>query len=521
MTEDVTVRPARAEHLRQNEVTRPVENRFDRRDLISGQRTPQNGNDRNASGDGGLERNRSISCTGEIEQFFAMLTQQRLVGRDDIFTRFEKRPHHRPGRIDPADQLHGDVDLGIVEHAGKIIGEDPIRQRDIARFADVLYNDTAEHNRPTGSPGQSRGVVVQNPRDTSSHGAHSDQSNCQRRLIHGVRWNNQQMVSCGGDADPRDLSSIRNESECNRFRAKLTAGLFAERVIGSIIVASYRFRGYRCRDLSRSLPKMAFVPNPPLRVGAVNYLNSKPLIEGLAGDDVELLLDYPSRLADGLAAGRYDVALVPSIECLRNAEYEVISDACVAARGPVVSVKLYSRVPPPEIRSVALDEGSRTSAALVRILLAERYGIHPEPEPLPLGDSVSSTEADAVLLIGDRAFGSMDEPFDTTWDLGEEWLNWTGLPFVFACWAARTDTELAGAATILSEARDRGTSRLEEIARREASRLGISEPTAIRYLTENLHFQMGPAERRGLKLFHELAVRGDLADRGAERVFRD
>lgn len=268
---------------------------------------------------------------------------------------------------------------------------------------------------------------------------------------------------------------------------------------------------------------MTIVPNRPLQIGAVNYLNSKPLIEGLdgSGDEAELLLDYPSRLADGLAAGRYDVALIPSIECLRNPDYEVVSDACVAARGPVVSVKLYSRVPPAEIRTLALDEGSRTSAALVRILLAERYGTGPEPESLPLGASVSSTDADAVLLIGDRAFGTMDETFHTTWDLGEEWLNWTGLPFVFACWASRAKTESAGAGEILSEARNRGTARLIEIARREAPRLGISEQTAIRYLTENLHFQMGPAERRGLKLFHELAVRRDLADRGAELVFRD
>jgi len=268
---------------------------------------------------------------------------------------------------------------------------------------------------------------------------------------------------------------------------------------------------------------MTLVPNQPLRIGAVNYLNSKPLIEGLdgLGDRAELLLDYPSHLADGLAVGRYDVALIPSIECLRSPDYEVVSDACVAARGPVVSVKLYSRVPPDEIRTLALDEGSRTSAALVQILLQEQYDTRPEPELLPLGASVGSTDADAVLLIGDRAFGTMDETFHTTWDLGEEWLNWTGLPFVFACWAARAETELTGAREILSEARNRGAARLVGIARREAPRLGIPEQTAIRYLTKNLHFRMGPAERRGLKLFHELAVRRDLADRGAELVFRD
>ena len=88
--------------------------------------------------------------------------------------------------------------------------------------------------------------------------------------------------------------------------------------------------------------------NQHLRIGAVNYLNSKPLIEGLAelAPEAELMLDYPSRLADRLSAGTLDVALVPSIACLLEPDYEVVSDACVAARGPVLSVKLYFRKPP-------------------------------------------------------------------------------------------------------------------------------------------------------------------------------
>ncbi len=100
-----------------------------------------------------------------------------------------------------------------------------------------------------------------------------------------------------------------------------------------------------------------------VRIGAVTYLNSKPLIEGLSEllPEAELSLDYPSRLAEDLAAGFLDVALVPSIEVFRHADYEIISDACVATHGPVMSVKLYSRVPLGEIQSLALDAGSRTS----------------------------------------------------------------------------------------------------------------------------------------------------------------
>src|SRR5712672_3069106 len=103
-----------------------------------------------------------------------------------------------------------------------------------------------------------------------------------------------------------------------------------------------------------------------LRIGAVNYLNSKPLIEGLAELEpaAEVVLDFPSRLADRLTAGTLDVALVPSIACLLEPDYEVISDACVASHGPVLSVKLYFRTSPRAVRRLALDAGSRTSATL-------------------------------------------------------------------------------------------------------------------------------------------------------------
>ena len=264
-----------------------------------------------------------------------------------------------------------------------------------------------------------------------------------------------------------------------------------------------------------------------IRIGAVNYLNSKPLIEGL-GDELarvapstELVLDYPSRLADDLEAGRLDVALVPSIECLRDSDYEVVTDACVATHGPVLSVKLYSRVPVTEITSLALDEGSRTSATLAQVLLAERYGLQPELEPLPLGRSVDASSADAVLLIGDRAMHLLDEPFVETWDLGEVWSDWTGLPFVFALWATRRGTDLGRVEEALATSRDRGLQSLDQIALREAAELGIPTSAAADYLHHNLHFHLGPAERHGLELFQRLAVVQGLASETVELVFRD
>lgn len=260
-----------------------------------------------------------------------------------------------------------------------------------------------------------------------------------------------------------------------------------------------------------------------VRIGAVNYLNSKPLIEGLSEllPEAEISLDYPSRLAEDLEAGLLDVALIPSIEVLRHADYEIVSDACVATQGPVLSVKLYSRVPFGEIRTLALDAGSRTSATLARIMLTERFGVSPRLEALPFERSLDSTKTDAVLLIGDRAMHAPTETFAATWDLGEEWLRWTGLPFVFAVWAAKGRTELGLVEEALGQARDRGLERAAEIARREAPQLEISETLAYDYLTKNLHFRLGRAERRGLKLFSQLSSRLGLAPEGADLVFRD
>lgn len=259
-----------------------------------------------------------------------------------------------------------------------------------------------------------------------------------------------------------------------------------------------------------------------LRIGAVSYLNSKPLIEGLAllVPEAELVLDFPSRLADDLGRGQLDVALIPSVEAFGDPDYVVVSDACVATRGPVMSVKMYSRVHPGEIRTLALDEGSRTSAALVQVMLSERYGVRPRLEPFRLGQDIGEVRSDAILMIGDRAMHSPTDSFHTVWDLGEEWLNWTGLPFVFAMWVARKETNLGTIENALCVARDRGERMLEAIAQREAPGLKLPTGVAFDYLQHNLHFRIGSAERHALRLFHQLAAELGLAPPG-ELAFRD
>lgn len=257
-----------------------------------------------------------------------------------------------------------------------------------------------------------------------------------------------------------------------------------------------------------------------MRIGAVNYLNSKPLVFGLeaAAGQSRLLYDLPSRLADSLSAGRLDVALVPSVEWLRQPGHVIVSDACVACRGPVLSVKLYFRVPPNKVTTLALDEGSRTSAALSLVLLDEIAGVRPVCEPLPIGCGLEDTAADAVLLIGDRAILT-DEPADVeVWDLGQKWFELTGLPFVFAAWIARPDVETARLETELAAARDRGVAHLREIAEAEAPPLGIDVELATRYLRENLHYTLGERELAGLELFARFCARRELVPHDAVRA---
>ncbi len=261
----------------------------------------------------------------------------------------------------------------------------------------------------------------------------------------------------------------------------------------------------------------------PVRIGAVRYLNSKPLIYRLEeyAPQVELRLDVPSRLADQLSAGDLDVALIPSIEYFRHGPYAIVPGMAIAAYGPVLSVKLYCRVPVPEIRTLALDEGSRTSVALTKILLDRWAGLRPSYRPLPLGTPAEESDADAVLVIGDRAIRPLKLGQVQSIDLGEAWLKETGLPFVFAMWVARRDADLSEVSRALRQAKQQGTRNVQTIAERNGPPLGLTVTETVRYLTEYIRFDFGPREVEGLKLFYESAVKLGLAPEGVPIVFYD
>src|SRR6266851_5614626 len=227
----------------------------------------------------------------------------------------------------------------------------------------------------------------------------------------------------------------------------------------------------------------------PIRVGAVNYLNTKPLIYELPllAPEAELILDVPSRLADQLREGRLDVDLISVSEYFRAGSYSILPNIAIASRGPVLSVTLFSRVPWQEIRRVALDEGSRTSAVLAQILLRKRYAVRPEILALAIDQSADDVDADAVLLIGDRAMRACLPGFAHAFDLGQEWHDWTSLPFVYAVWAVRPGARLGPVLAALQEARRRGCARVGKIAHREAPHLGLDAGFCRRYLANIIH----------------------------------
>ncbi len=264
--------------------------------------------------------------------------------------------------------------------------------------------------------------------------------------------------------------------------------------------------------------------SPAIRVGAVSYLNAKPLyyrLEGHAGR-VELSMDLPSRLASSLASGDVDVALIPSVEYLRGAAsgYEILPGFAIAARGAVRSVKLFSRVPLEKIDRLALDEGSRTSQALTRVWLDARYGLRPSRiESLPMGVSALESTADAVLVIGDRAMKVPDAPFHEVVDLAEAWNNLTGLPFVFALWVARPGVDLGDLPEILARCRADGLAHADDLASTHGPRLGLDREACYEYLTRVLSYDLGGPEIAGLRLFARMAADLGLAPEGVDLVF--
>ena len=177
----------------------------------------------------------------------------------------------------------------------------------------------------------------------------------------------------------------------------------------------------------------------PLRLGAVSYLNTKPLVYGLDAhpDQFDVRFDVPAKCAELLHDGRVDLGLIPAIEYLRG-HYTIVPDVAIASDGPVATVAVFTRRPIREVQTIALDLSSRTSVALTRVLCAKHWRITPRFTPAEPDLDAMLQRADAALVIGDPAFEIDPAKHNVTKiDLGAEWKALPGLPFVSAMGVGR------------------------------------------------------------------------------------
>ena len=257
----------------------------------------------------------------------------------------------------------------------------------------------------------------------------------------------------------------------------------------------------------------------PIRLGAVDYLNARPLVYGLERQErFSLRFDPPARCAALLHDGSIDVGMIPTIEYCRGPEYRIVPGMAIISRGAVASVALFTRKPVPEIRTIAADTSSRTSNALIRILCAERFGIAPEFRPMPPDANAMFEACDAALIIGDPAlYLDPAEKRVKKVDLAEEWIGLTGLPFVWAFWAGRPDVLTPVDVELLRQARDQGVAAADAIAddycgpaRAELGR---------QYLRDNIQYDLQSQDLAGLRRYYELAAKHGLIDSPREPMF--
>lgn len=284
----------------------------------------------------------------------------------------------------------------------------------------------------------------------------------------------------------------------------------------------------------------------PVRLGAVEYLNARPLVHELDFlPRFQLRYDVPSECARLLHDGSVDVGLIPSIEYLRGGPYRIVPDVAITSDGPVVSVGLYTTKPIKDVRSIAMDTSSRASVALVHVLCARLFRIEPAVESRGPDLATMLAHCDAALIIGDAAL-LLDQTKvrlkpDTTdvWpkpdvdvsgrvglrpdvekiDLGEAWTTMTGLPFVYAFWAGRPGALDEGDVAALQRARDAGVTQPELIAREYFADSQVLQAIGARYLRDNIKYYLGDQERAGLEAFYRYAVEAGLVSSAGRLEF--
>ncbi len=252
-----------------------------------------------------------------------------------------------------------------------------------------------------------------------------------------------------------------------------------------------------------------------LRISAISYLNTAPLMwdfeHGDAGRSFDISYTVPSLCAKTLAEGAGDIGIIPAAAYAQIPGLVVLPDVAIASRRAVRSILLVSRVPINQVRSIALDTSSMTSVALTKILFEKWMGGGRTFTPMEPDLEKMLAACDAGLLIGDPAL-QIDRRKYHTLDLAEEWIRYTGKPFVFAFWAVRGEAlreadPMLDLAAIFRESRDHGLlpRNVGRISQEWAPRLGLSEADVRGYLTENIHYQLDAGCMEGLNLFYRYA----------------
>ena len=236
-----------------------------------------------------------------------------------------------------------------------------------------------------------------------------------------------------------------------------------------------------------------------IRVGAVSYLNTKPLVygfeHGMMADSVELTIDFPSKIASMLLEDKIDVGLVPVAIIPEMKEHYIISNYCISCDGAVASVCLFSEVPLDKIEKILLDYQSRTSVELLKILIKESWKIDPVIEETTGEYRSQISGTTAALVIGDRALEQRKvSPY--IYDLGLEWKKFTGLPFVFAAWVSnkKLDTDFIDS---FNEANSAGLHKIDEVV--TANKNGIFD--LKKYYTQFINFELSKEKMGSMKLF--------------------
>jgi len=259
---------------------------------------------------------------------------------------------------------------------------------------------------------------------------------------------------------------------------------------------------------------------PHLRVCAVSYLNTVPLVWGMLDGAqqglFDLLFRLPAECAEMVASGAANIGIIPSFELIGR-EFGIVPGVGIACRGAVRSILLVSKRPAREIRTLAADASSRTSVALARIILARRYGAEPAVVSRPPDLGAMLREAESALIIGDPALridpGTL--PYHVL-DLGREWLELTGLPMVFAVWAGPRQWITPPVIAAFQDSCAAGLRSLERIIAQESAARGFTPDLVRRYLTSHVVLELDEPERRGMDLF--LRYARDLVRPGAQKL---